>query len=188
MFTTSGCTGGQVLRGFSPTGILYCVSPTTTQYWTSTDAGVNIYFTGAGNVGIGVIGATRKLEVSGDAVINGVMVGRGSGNIETNTIVGSGALISNTTGYFNTANGQNALYSNTTGNSNTAYGASALVNNTTGYNNTAIGTSTLYYTTGNDNTAVGSNSLAFNQGGLQNSANGTQTLFRNTIGSYNAAN
>ena len=57
--------------------MLLCISPTSQQYWSSTDAGVNIYFTGAGNVGIGVTNATRKLEVSGDAVINGITVGRG---------------------------------------------------------------------------------------------------------------
>ena len=65
MFNTSGCTGGQVLRGFTPTGILLCTSVALTpiQYWTSTDAGATIYFTGAGNVGIGTTTPQTPLDV-----------------------------------------------------------------------------------------------------------------------------
>lgn len=41
------------------------VSLTTLQYWSSADAGVSTYFTGAGNVGIGVVPTTAKLTLSG---------------------------------------------------------------------------------------------------------------------------
>lgn len=76
-----------MVRGFTSTGILLCTNASlpAAQYWLSTDAGVNIYFTGAGNVGIGTTSPTKKLEVSGDALINGVTIGRGGGNIATNT-------------------------------------------------------------------------------------------------------
>lgn len=40
----------------------------------------------------------------GDAVINGVTVGMGSGQVTSNTAFGSGALSSNTSGFWNTAN------------------------------------------------------------------------------------
>jgi hypothetical protein len=74
-----------------------------------------------GNVGIGTIAPTAKLEVTGgDAMINGVRVGRGSGNIASNTAIGYTALISNTTGASNTALGNRALANNTTGPYNTA--------------------------------------------------------------------
>jgi hypothetical protein len=52
---------------------------------------------------------------------------------------GAQALISNTTGSFNTAIGFNALASNTAGANNTAIGDNALGSNTTGLGNTAIG-------------------------------------------------
>ena len=48
------------------------------------------------------------------------------------------ALLSNTTGIFNTATGNGALYSNTTGSNNTATGVDALEINSTS-NNTADG-------------------------------------------------
>ena len=51
---------------------------------------------------------------------------------QDNTSLGTGALVSNTTGDFNTAIGVNALLSNTTGDFNTASGVEALFSNTTG--------------------------------------------------------
>ena len=56
----------------------------------------------------------------------------------------------------NTSLGTNALVSNTTGSQNTALGVQALVFNTTGINNTAIGVDALFSNTmGNSNTAIG---------------------------------
>ena len=55
------------------------------------------------------------------------------------TVLGTGALGSNTTGDNNTASGYQALYSNTEGSSNTATGVNALVANTTGSDNIALG-------------------------------------------------
>jgi hypothetical protein len=116
--------------------MLLCISPTSPQYWSSTDAGVNIYFTGS-NVGIGTATPAAKLDVSGDVLINGVTVGRGGGNIANNTANGSSALFYNTTGNFNVANGYQSLVSNTTGAANSANGANTLRQNTVGSFNTA---------------------------------------------------
>ena len=57
--------------------------------------------------------------------VAGVGVGRGGGNIATNTVVGAGALAVNTTGANNVAVGDSALAANT-GSANTAVGSGAL--------------------------------------------------------------
>ena len=109
-------------RIISSGGINYIESGTNSSdgtkaplYFTSM-SGVDTWMTidSSGNVGIGTIAPSKKLEVSGgDALINGLTVGRGGGQ--------------------NAQNAQNAL--------NTAFGNGALVNNISGYNNVAIGLS-----------------------------------------------
>ena len=59
--------------------------------------------------------------------------------VSFNTLLGSDALVNNTTGTENTAISGGALTFNTTGFDNTATGAAALTFNTTGYGNTATG-------------------------------------------------
>jgi hypothetical protein len=78
------------------------------------------------------------LDVTGDAEINGLTVGRGAGNISTNTAAGRSTLSNNTTGNSNTASGYNALYNNTTGNNNTALGKDAEAVSATADNQIAI--------------------------------------------------
>jgi len=141
-----------------------------------------------------------------DLIVNSVKVGRGGGNISTNTANGVNTLQNNTTGYANTANGANALrdnisgvnntavglgalQSNTNGYNNTANGVQSLYNNTTGYENVANGYATLYYnTTGFSNTANGFAALNHNTTGKQNTATGRDALYNNTTGSDNTAN
>lgn len=140
-----------------------------------------------------------------DAIINGLTVGKGGGNVFGNTAIGTIALYNNTTGFQNTAIGNGALQSNTTGNYNTASGSLALLrntsgffntatgnnalsNNTTGFFNTSVGTSSLYSnTTGNNNTAIGLSSLYYNTTGNLNTASGAYALFANTTGNQNIA-
>ena len=119
-------------------------------------AGTPMYVSSSGNVGIGTTSPSLKLDVSGsDAIFNGVRVGRGAGNIATNTLVGSGSLASNTTGNNNTAVGYQALASGSTGNYNTAIGSNALFK-ATGGANTALGYSAgSEMTTGAGNTVIG---------------------------------
>jgi len=140
-----------------------------------------------------------------DSTLNGLTVGRGAGNISTNTASGSQALnsnttgtnnvasgfqalLNNTTGSNNVASGRNALSGNTTGSSNVASGSQALLSNTTGGNNVASGFQALRNnTTGSDNAASGYVALLNNTTGIRNTASGSQALFSNTIGTNNVA-
>jgi len=104
-----------------------------------------------------------------------------------NTAIGFLSLKSNKTGVFNTAIGAGALFVNTA-DENTAIGAGALLSNTSGAPNTAIGESALFFnTTGNANTATGANALVNNVNGDANTANGDRALASNTTGNFNAA-
>jgi hypothetical protein len=121
-----------------------------------------------------------------DSFISGLRVGKGAGAISGNTVVGSNALISNTTGGANTAVGDQALILNTTGGNNTAIGWIALYANSTGANNTAIGLNVLSSsTTASANTAIGVRSLNATTAS-NNTAIGYQAGSTATTGSNNA--
>jgi hypothetical protein len=93
-------------------------------------------YTGAtANVNLG----TNTITTGADATINGVRVGRGSGNSFSSTAIGLFALNNNTDGSFNTALGAGVLINNTQGSQLTAIGHSAGDSNTTGDNNIFIG-------------------------------------------------
>jgi hypothetical protein len=129
---------------------------------------------------------TNVINLNKDTLINGLTVGKGSGNISSNTAIGLNALNHNTTGSVNTAIGFNALFNNTTGTNNTAIGQGAIGNNTTGFNNTAIGLNALNpNTTGDSNTANGVNALYNNTEGSSNTSIGIRSLFGNTLGNNN---
>ena len=136
-------------------------------------------------VGIGTNNPGSKLDVNGDALINGLTVGRGYSNINTNVVVGILALPNNNTGSNIIAIGSRALYRNSTGNMNIAIGSNSLSENTSGNENTAIGTTALQFnTTGFDNVAIGLNALYNNTTGNYNTAIGSQSL-TNISGNYN---
>jgi len=122
----------------------------------------------------------------GDASINGLTVGRGGGQSNTNVAVGYQSLYNNTSAAYNVALGWNALYNNNgstgvKGYGNIAAGAQALYSNTDGDNNIAIGSTALKVnTTGIHNMAVGGNSLYSNISGSYNVAMGGSSLFMNT--------
>ena len=88
----------------------------------------------------------------------------------------------------NTAEGQNALLSLTTGTYNTGVGFSSLSVITTGKFNTAVGAGTLLANTGDNNTATGAGTLLSNTTGSFNAANGAFALFTNTTGTSNTSN
>jgi hypothetical protein len=147
---------------------------TTAGQWSNGSS--NAIYYNSGNVGIGTTTPAYTLDVSGnlgttmDASINSITVGRGGGNISTNTTLGFEALKINTSGEQNIAIGFEALQSNIDGQQSTAIGYNALKVNRSGYN-----------------TAVGSYTLSLNTIGRQNTAIGGSALLNNTDGSYNTA-
>jgi len=137
-----------------------------------------------GLVGIGLTpsGTTVQLQVSSDALISGLTVGKGGGAVASNTSLGNAALSSNSTGANNVALGNAALNANTASN-NTAVGSSALRLNTSGDSNSALGGNALYNnTTGNNNSAFGTSSLQNNTTASNNTAVGYQAAYSNTTG------
>jgi hypothetical protein len=81
---------------------------------------------------------TTKIS-GGDLTINDVRVGRGAGNISTNTAVGNLSLNANYSGYQNVAIGNQSLLSNGNGYYNTGIGVISLSNNTGFANCTGVG-------------------------------------------------
>jgi hypothetical protein len=139
-----------------------------------------------------------------DSTINSVNVGKGGGNISSNTSLGNNALFSNTTGINNTALGYTALQTNIIGNENTAIGSNSLLFNvadgntaigaysqrlnSTGYFNTSVGRYSLRANTiGQENTAIGYNSLQSNTSGSNNIGLGIYSLNSNETASTNTA-
>jgi hypothetical protein len=104
-----------------------------------------------------------------------------------NTGVGLFSLLGNAEGSFNTAIGAGALLANAA-HQNTAIGAGALLNNTDGVKNTAHGAFALFgNTAGNNNTASGVGALFNNSTGFNNTAIGYNTLLSNTTAGDNTA-
>jgi hypothetical protein len=102
-----------------------------------------------------------------------------------NTAIGLYALKTNTTGGFNTGVGAGALLFNTA-DENTATGAAALLSNTTGTGNTAMGEAALFFnTTGDFNTGIGDGALSHNTTGASNVAVAVDALSSNTTGNNN---
>ena len=149
--------------------------------WSVSESYPNGLIVRDGNVGIGTDMPNAKLDVTEDALIHGLTVGRGGGSVTTNTALGNSALESNTTGDANIAIGTGALYSNTSRSGLVAIGDSSLYHN-------GIGASFFNTFHAKANTAIGSQSLYSNTTGYRNTANGSQALYSNTTGSYNTAN
>jgi hypothetical protein len=90
-----------------------------------------------------------------DSTFNGVVVGRGTGSVSTNTVVGASALTANTSGGNCTSVGSQSLLLNTTGIGNTGFGRNSLQTNDTGSNNSAIGRNALLSVIGSNNSSIG---------------------------------
>jgi len=127
------------------------------------------------------------------ASVDGMTVGRGGGEVSTNTAVGASALNATATGGNNTAIGRLALAANIDGSLNTALGDQSLSSNTSGIFNTATGQGSLNAnTTGGYNTALGKSALQSNTTASNNTAVGYQagysgvTAPRNTSIGYKA--
>lgn len=156
--------------------------------WNGTTLVNGILFDDGSNIGIGTASPLFKLDVNGDASINGVRIGKGNGGQSGNTAMGIQTLNVNSVGDFNTASGYQVLKSNTTGGFNTANGYQALLVNTVGSFNTAAGSFALVANTiGNSNNGYGAYALAGNTNGSFNNAIGNNSAQANTTGNSNTA-
>jgi hypothetical protein len=139
-----------------------------------------------GFVGVNTNTPNQWLDVNGDALINGLTVGLGSGAYN-NAVLGNQALGANTTGYNNVAI-HSALPLNTTGTNNVGVGYKALFVNTIGNDNVAVGVGSLQLnTSGEKNISIGSSSSYNNDNGEANIAIGTNALFTNVNSGSNVA-
>jgi len=136
---------------------------------------------------ISTIGS-NSLNQTSDLTINGQTVGKGGGNVATNTAHGVSALQANTSGSNNVAVGYRALSSMATGNTCVAVGQDALKVSVAGTENTAVGFQSMAATlTASGNSALGLNSLSNNTTGNNNVAVGYAALTANTTASYGTA-
>ena len=98
-----------------------------------------------------------------DLIANGIIIGKGKGQNNYNTVLGVGALdSSNANGTRNTAIGYLALtqYAGTTFDNNTGVGYFNMIGLTTGYGNTSIGAETMFNVgASSNNTGIGNQSL-----------------------------
>ncbi|KFF06411.1 autotransporter outer membrane beta-barrel domain-containing protein [Flavobacterium reichenbachii] len=136
----------------------------------------------------GIVDNTSLQELGGtDKLINGVKIGKGSGSIVSNVVLGEGVLDKNTTGEENTGLGQYALSENTTAIANTGVGTGAAMKTTTGGYNTAIGNYAMNENvTGICNTAIGSAALVKNLSDWSTGV-GSSALVKLTSGKGNTA-
>jgi hypothetical protein len=142
---------------------------------------------------IGQNGLAVPLVTSADASISGLTVGKGGGSVASNTVVGNGALASNSSGTQGTAIGNQAGNNNTSGIGNIFAGSYAGLANTTGNYNSFVGglEATGSYavgqsnTTGSYNAAFGGGALAKNTTASNNTAVGYQASYGITTSPYN---
>jgi hypothetical protein len=80
-----------------------------------------------------------SLFMLNDAYVHGLTVGQGAGAVVSNTVLGTGALASNSSGSGHIAIGQNALQAETTATNNTIVGTNAGYYTTTGSSNAVFG-------------------------------------------------
>ena len=133
---------------------------------------------------ISTIGS-NSLNQTSDLTINGQTVGKGGGNVATNTAHGVSALAANTSGAQNIAIGYQTLYLNQTGIYNNAVGLQSLYSNVSGNNNNAFGYNALGNTTGSNNVGIGHQALNSNTTASSNTAVGYQAGYTNTTGAGN---
>jgi Chaperone of endosialidase len=186
-FTEVGGSFHSVFGVAQTTGdLIYKTNPSTNVTFDGTERFRVVKSTGNFLLGTSV-DSGYKLDVNGDANINGLRVGSGTTPANENTFVGLNAL-TNTTGYYNTALGAYSLQATTTGFQNTATGHGSMRFNTTGYQNTANGVDALKNNTGGTvNTAIGQAALFSNSNGYYNTSVGALSLFQNSTGIQNIA-
>lgn len=146
-------------------------APTATLGTNSTQLATTAFVANAVNNSVGgsfvdlntnqTIGGNKTFN--SDIIANGLIIGKGKGQNNYNTVFGAGALnSSNANGTRNTAIGYLALtqYAGTTFDNNTGVGYFNMIGLTTGYGNTSIGAETMFNVgTASNNTGIGNQSL-----------------------------
>ena len=163
----------QIVIGYNSTGL----GSNTTVIGNSSTTDTAIYGRMLVNYSSPVIGTyaldvNGTARVTGDASVNGLTIGKGGGNVSSNTALGGAALTSNTTGFDNSAFGSQSLRNLTTGLFCSAFGSGALQTFITGTHNSAFGYVSLYSSVGSRNSAFGSASFYSLSSGNDNTALG----------------
>jgi hypothetical protein len=127
------------------------------------------------------------LDLDKDVILNTIHIGRGLNNRTGNTVLGTTALDSNTTGNHNIAIGLNANTANTTGIYNVAIGTDANAANIASEGNIAIGYNALKANVQNRNIAIGLEAMLNNINGSNNVAVGESALRLQTAGEGSTA-
>jgi len=150
------------------------------------DISGNMTVTGALELN-GDVSLNSALFVANDISVNSISIGRGGGNISTNTVVGNGSMQVNSAGANNTSIGFNANQVLNGGSQNTAIGTQSLSGVITSNRNTAVGYNALSGTndTGaNTNTAVGAEAGANNSLGSSLTFLGADTSVDESTATY----
>lgn len=155
----------------------------------TTSIGNSVIYQSSGNIGIGTLTPTKKLEVTNsDIIVHNLTIGRGPGDQIDNAVLGFEALKNNIDGNSNVAIGYQTLFSNLHSWGNIAVGRYGLFANTTGAYNIAVGDRAIEKnTSGHFNIGIGSLALYENTTGYHNVASGYAALYNNTTGSSNVA-
>jgi len=155
MRITSGTSGGQLVIGATTAGARLDVRA---QGALSTDIAFRVR-NSADTLDLLSVNGLGVLTAAADAVVNGVNVGRGGGNLSTNTRVGLSALNANTTGGESVAVGWNSLVSSQNGSRNVGIGfvSIGLINGSS------------------DNIAIGHRAGRYFGGGISNNLTLTQS-------------
>lgn len=176
----------------SNTGVTGTGTATRVAFWSGSStlsSNANLFWDNTnGRLGLGTTTPSWLLDVAGgDARINGVRIGIGAGAVNTNIVVGSLGLNSNTSGSYNIAIGTEALRNNISGGANVAIGPFALYTATSTSGLVAIGINALLNCTGTFNVGIGYDAGRYLTTGTQNLAIGYGALNLETDGNQNFA-
>jgi hypothetical protein len=144
IYSADGITGnsalGNAIYGLTTTGggLVGTASKAGYGVYAVADAvgGIAAYVKSTSGTALSVVGTST---FSKDATINGLTVGKGGGNIATNTAYGASSLVGNVGGVYNSAFGGASQANGTSASNNTSFGYASLYSNEGGHNNVAIG-------------------------------------------------
>ena len=133
---------------------------------------------GSNVVSIYPLDVTGLARISGEGLISGLTIGKGTNGVAFNSALGIQALQGNTTGNWCTGVGYQTLQNNTSGNFNTGIGSNVLSAVGSNSHNTGAGFGTFQYlTSGSNNIAIGSQAGQKISGGSTNLTTSNNSIF-----------